>query len=94
MKTFMWSIVSCLILSTAGYLYGGLSLALKVSFGIGLVVLIAAMLFSGTFGNSYGRENVIPISKEDRNLTIKWTDKLLLVCIPYLAVAVIIFILK
>jgi hypothetical protein len=92
LKVLLTSILCCLCVSLISYLFGGWGLSLKLNSGIGISLLIIAMIFSGSFvSGDRMRANYYSSSKEDNIQRMKWTDKLLLISVPFLIVSIIMY---
>ncbi|MGZ9583775.1 DUF5316 domain-containing protein [Paenibacillus marinisediminis] len=95
MKVFITSVVSCLVISLITFLTGGLGLTLKINSGICAGLLILAMIFSGSFvSGDRMRANYNSSSKEDNIQKNKWTDKLLLISVPFVIVSISLYFLN
>lgn len=93
-KTLIYSTLLCLVILATVFLIGDYMLAMKISFGIGIVLLLLSMIFSGSLvSGDRIRANYHTSTTEDRTLRNKWTLHLLIMAVPFLAAGIIIYIL-
>ncbi|OPA73704.1 hypothetical protein BVG16_26795 [Paenibacillus selenitireducens] len=92
MKRLGLSIMVCIFISAITYVLRGFEFTMKVNFGIGLVVLLLSMAMSGSLGSGdRQRANFYTTTEEDRETSGRWTIQLIVISIPFLSVAAILY---
>ena len=84
MKTLIYSTFVCFVICLAAFVIGDLRLTLKISFGLGMVLLVLSTVFSGSLvsGNRI-RSNYHTSTEEDTNTRFKWTLHLFIMSVPF-----------
>jgi membrane protein insertase Oxa1/YidC/SpoIIIJ len=91
-KTLIYSSLLCLVVCAIAFFIGGIDLVMQVSFGIGVVLLLLSMVFSGSLvSGDRIRANYHTSTTEDNMTRHKWTLHLLMMAVPFFAAGLIIY---